>query len=135
MTVLQHRAEALQAIHGEIERLGARLIAISPQMEKYNDTITREKKLTFTIVSDVHNRIAEQLGITFTLPEKLQEIYDNFKINLPRYNGDDSWTLPMPTRLIVDTSLTIRYIQTDPDYTVRPEPADTLEALKNIVKA
>jgi peroxiredoxin len=103
-------------------------------MEKYNDTITKEKKLTFTIVSDMHNRIAEQLGIKFTLPEKLQEIYDNFKINLPQYNGDDSWTLPMPTRLIVDTSLTIRYIQTDPDYTVRPEPADTLEALKNIVK-
>ena len=103
-------------------------------MEKYNDTITREKELTFTIVSDMHNRIAEQLGIKFTLPEKLQGIYDNFKINLPQYNGDDSWTLPMPTRLIVDTSLTIRYIQTDPDYTVRPEPVHTLEALKNIVK-
>ena len=103
-------------------------------MEKYNDTIIREKKLTFTIASDMHNRIAEQLGIKFTLPEKLQEIYDNFKINLPRYNGDDSWTLPMPTRLIVDTSLTIRYIQTDPDYTVRPEPVHTLEALKNILR-
>jgi len=102
-------------------------------MEKYNDTITGEKKLTFTIASDMHNRIAEQLGIKFTLPEKLQEIYDNFKINLPRYNGDDSWTLPMPTRLIVDTSLTIRYIQTDPDYTIRPEPVHTLEALKNIL--
>jgi peroxiredoxin len=103
-------------------------------MEKYNDTVTKQKKLTFTIVSDTHNNIAERLGIKFTLPEKLQRIYADFKINLPHYNGDDSWTLPMPTRLIVDTSLTIRYIQTDPDYTVRPEPLHTLEALKNIVQ-
>ena len=109
-------------------------MAISPQMEEYNDTITKQKKLTFAIVSDMHNKIAEQLGIKFTLPEGLQGIYDNFKINLPTYNGDDSWTLPMPTRLIVDTSMRIRYIQTDPDYTVRPEPLHTLEALKQIVK-
>ena len=40
----------------------------------------------------------------------------------------------MPTRLIVDTSMKIRYIQTDPDYTVRPEPLHTLGALKQIVK-
>jgi peroxiredoxin len=103
-------------------------------MEEYNDTITKEKKLTFTIVSDAHNNSAERLGIKFTLPEELQGIYDNFTINLPTYNGDDSWTLPMPTRLIVDTSMKIRYIQTDPDYTVRPEPLHTLAALKQIVK-
>jgi len=102
-------------------------------MEEYNDTITKQKKLTFTIVSDAHNTIAERLGIKFTLPEELQKVYDDFKINLPTYNGDDSWTLPMPTRLIVDRSLTIRYIQTDPDYTVRPEPQHTLEALKDMV--
>jgi len=103
-------------------------------VEEYNDTIKKQKKLTFTIVSDMHNKIAERLGIKFTLPEELQKIYADFKINLPKYNGDDSWTLPMPTRLIVDTSLTIRYIQADPDYTVRPEPLHTLEALKNIIK-
>ena len=43
-------------------------MAISPQMEEYNDTITKQKKLTFAIVSDMHNKIAEQLGIKFTLP-------------------------------------------------------------------
>ena len=103
-------------------------------MEEYNETIIKQKKLTFNIISDLHNKIAERLGIKFTLPKELQKIYTDFKINLPKYNGDDSWTLPMPTRLIVDTSLKIRYMQTDPDYTIRPEPSHTLEALKDIVK-
>lgn len=102
-------------------------------MEEHNDSIKKQKKLTFDIVSDRHNRIAEQLGIKCTLPKELQKIYADFDINLPKYNGDDSWTLPIPTRLIVDRSLKIRYIQADPDYTIRPEPLQTLEALKHII--
>ena len=101
-------------------------------MEEYNDTITKQKKLTFAIVSDMHNKIAEQLGIKFTLPEGLQGIYDNFKINLPTYNGDDSWTLPMPARLIIARDGTIAYAEINPDYTERPEPEDTLAFLKEI---
>jgi peroxiredoxin len=102
-------------------------------MEEYNEVIKKQKNLTFDIVSDRHNKIAEQLGIKHTLPQELQKIYADFGINLPGYNGDDSWALPMPTRLIVDGSLKIRYIQADPDYTIRPEPLHTLEALKHVI--
>ena len=36
----------------------------------------------------------------------------------------------MPARLIVDRDGVIRYADINPDYTVRPEPEETLEALK-----
>lgn len=36
----------------------------------------------------------------------------------------------MPARLIVDRDGIIRYADINPDYTVRPEPEETLEALK-----
>ena len=45
-------------------------------------------------------------------------------------NGDDSWTLPMPARFIIDHSAIIRYTQVDPDYTVHPDPGHTIEALR-----
>ena len=83
----------------------AGLIAISPQMEKYNDTIVKQKKLTFTIVSDAHNNIAEQLGIKFTLAEQLQGIYDGFKINLPRYINNDFTGVLFVVRMFVITQL------------------------------
>lgn len=77
--------------------------------------------------------MAERYGIRFKLPDDLIKVYRQFKINLDEYNGDDSWTLPMPARLIIDSDGVIRYAEINPDYTVRPEPDDTIAALKKIV--
>jgi hypothetical protein len=38
----------------------------------------------------------------------------------------------MPARLIVDQEEIIRYADINPDYTRRPEPEETLEALRRI---
>ena len=46
------------------------------------------------------------------------------------FTGDTSWTLPMPARFIIDRDGVIRYAQADPDYTTRPEPGETVAALK-----
>jgi peroxiredoxin len=63
----------------------------------------------------------------------LKELYLQFKIDLEKHNGDASWTLPMPARYIVDQDTVIRYGEVDPDYTVRPEPAATVAALKEML--
>ena len=47
-------------------------------------------------------------------------------------NGDDSWTLPIPARIIIDQQGVIRSMDADPDYTVRTDPQKTLEILKQI---
>ena len=85
------------------------------------------------ILSDPGNEVAHQYGVRFTLSKELQDLYLKFGINLPENNGDDSWTLPMPTRLIIDQDGIIRYAEVNPDYTVRPDPEETIEALKEIV--
>jgi peroxiredoxin len=61
-------------------------------------------------------------------------VYEGFGIRLDEYNGDTSWTLPMPTRLIIDRDGIIRDAEVNPDYTVRPDPEDTIEALEKIIK-
>ena len=125
--------EALAEKVSEIEKLGASLVLIAPQLEAHNLTIKEEKKLEADILSDPGNEVAERFGIRFTLPSDLKGIYQQFKINLDEYNGDDSWTLPMPTRLIIDKDGVIRYAEMDPDYTVRPDPEETIAALEEIV--
>ena len=45
-------------------------------------------------------------------------------------HGDDSWTLPMPARFVIDRQGIMRWRDVDPDYTTRPEPADTVAALR-----
>jgi len=37
---------------------------------------------------------------------------------------------PIPARFVIDRQGIIRMAESDPDYTTRPEPADTLEAVR-----
>ena len=89
--------------------------------------------MTFEILSDPGNQVAQSYGLKFQLPEDLREVYLKFHIDLPKYNGDDSWTLPLPTTLIIDHNGIIRHGAINADYTVRPDPEETLASLKKIV--
>ena len=50
-------------------------------------------------------------------------------MDLAQFNGEESWTLPMPARYVIDRDGTIVYTDVNPDYTRRPEPSDVLAAL------
>lgn len=71
------------------------------------------------------------MGLVFSLPADLREIYRSFGIDLAEHDGDESWELPIPARIVVGGDGLIRGIDADPDYTVRPEPDATLEILRN----
>ena len=91
-----------------------------------------QKQFTFNLLSDPGNQVAKAYGLTFSLPEDLKKVYLQFGIDLPKHNGDDSWTLPLPARYIIDRSGIVRYAEVEADYTVRPEPEDTIAALKEL---
>lgn len=99
-------------------------------MPEFGRTIVDKHRLRFDILSDPGNRYAAALGLRFTLPADLRAVYSSFGIDLPACNGDDSWTLPMPGRLVVDRAGVVRAVDVDPDYTVRPEPSVTLDLVK-----
>lgn len=89
--------------------------------------------MAFEILSDPGNEVAQHYGLRFRLPEDLKEIYQKFDIDLEKYNGDSSWTLPLPARFIIDQEGIIQYAAINADYTVRPEPEETVAELKNII--
>jgi peroxiredoxin len=102
-------------------------------LQSFNREFREEKNLNFEILSDPGNEVAQRYGLKYQLPEDLREVYINFDIDLPKYNGDDSWTLPLPARLIIDQDGSIIYADINADYTVRPDPEETIAALEDIV--
>lgn len=122
----------MQAELGELDNLGATMVALTPQLPEHNQTMTDKNALNFHLLSDPGNAYAAELGLRFELPEDVKEIYGGFGIDLPKYNGDDSWSLPVPARLVVDTTGVIRAADVDVDYTRRPEPSKTVADLKAI---
>lgn len=109
-------------------------MAISPQLPEHNRELIRTRHLTFEILSDRGNLIATKFGLTFALPDYLRKLYATFPLDLEKFNGDASWTIPMPARFLIDREGMIRMAESDPDYTTRPEPQDTLDALRALTR-
>jgi peroxiredoxin len=84
----------------------------------------------YQLLLDRGNEVAGRFRLAFALPEELREVYRKFGIDLAQANGDDSWTLPMPARYVVDRRGVVRAADVHPDYTRRTEPAETLAALR-----
>lgn len=92
----------------------------------------QEKNLHFEMLSDPGNTVAESYCLAHQLPKELQQVYMQFDLNIPKYNDDDSWALPLTARFIIDQEQTIRYAEISADHTIRPEPEDTLNVLNTI---
>ncbi|TPM24602.1 peroxiredoxin-like family protein [Mesorhizobium sp. B2-3-5] len=122
--------QALQEALPEFQKLSASLVAISPQTAPNSRKSTRQNNLTFPILSDEKGKVGEAFGLKFKLPDYLVDLYKNLKNDLPSFNDDPEWTLPMPARYVIGQDGTILYAEVNPDYTRRPEPEDMLPALK-----
>ncbi|AOB30363.1 alkyl hydroperoxide reductase [Bordetella sp. H567] len=122
--------QALQAALPSFQELGASLVAISPQTAPNSRKSTRQNNLTFPILSDVKGEVGASFGLKFKLPDYLVALYQGLKNDLPRFNDDPEWTLPMPARYVIAQDGTIVYAEVNPDYTRRPEPEEMLPALR-----
>jgi peroxiredoxin len=122
--------QALQEALPAFRSVGAQLVAISPQNAVNSRKSTRTNGLDFPILSDPGNKTAAAFGLRFALPDYLVDLYKSLKNDLPAFNGDASWMLPMPGRFVIGQDGIIRYAEVNPDYTHRPEPADMLPALR-----
>ena len=122
--------QALETSLTAFKEYGASLVAISPQNAVNSRKSIRTNNLSFPILIDTHNDLADAFGIRFELPGYLVDLYKALKNDLPAFNGDGSWTLPMPARYVIGQDGTILYAEVNPDYTHRPEPEDMLPVLR-----
>jgi peroxiredoxin len=108
---------------------GASLVAISPETPDHSLSTVEKNALTFDVLSDSGNRVAQSYGIAYALSRELRELYSKFGHPLPNINGDDSWTLPIPATFVIDAQQRITLAFVDAEYRNRLEPDAILAAL------
>jgi peroxiredoxin len=126
--------EALQEIHPQVTALGAQIVVLTPELERYTRAMHRKLNLAFDILTDLHQHVAEQFRLVFTLPDYLRDLYTSFGVTLDHFNDEPGFRLPLPARYVIDTQGIIRAADVNADYTIRPEPAETLEHLRTLPK-
>ncbi|MGG1617940.1 peroxiredoxin-like family protein [Paenibacillus sp. NRS-1782] len=124
--------QAYQRIIDGITSAHAQLIAISPQTPKYSTIVQQKNELSFPVLSDLHNQIAEKYNLKFKLPEYAHGIYRTLDIPLDSFNGDNVWELPVPATYVIDKEGIIRAGYADADYKKRMEPSEVLHVLHSL---
>jgi len=122
--------EALQGINSEVRALGAQIVVLTPELEPYTRALHKKLKLTFDMLTDLHLKTAEQFCLVFTLPDYLRDLYKSFGNALDRFHDEPEYRLPRPARYVVDKQGIIRAADVNADYTIRPEPSETLRQLR-----
>jgi len=112
--------------------LGAQIVVITPELERYTRAMHKKLNLTFDILTDLHLKIAEQFRLVFTFPDYLSDLYKAFGSTLDRFNDESEYRLPIPARYVIDKQGIIRAADVNADYTIRPEPSETLRQLRRL---
>jgi peroxiredoxin len=124
--------DALKEALPQITAAGGTLVVVSPQVQRTTREPEDQAPLPLEHLHDRGNQVAKRYGLAFQLPEDLRAVYRSFGLDLAKAHGDESWTLPMPARFVIDRSGVIRSADVDPDYTVRTEPSETVAVLKSL---
>ncbi|MGB8397980.1 peroxiredoxin-like family protein [Bradyrhizobium sp.] len=116
----------------EIEALGAKLVAVTPETPDNTLSAAEKNDLSFPVLSDVKGRLADALGIRFELSPAIQALYQKFGHDLPARNGDDRWSLPLPATFVVENGGVIAFAYVDPDYRKRLDPGVAIDVLRKL---
>lgn len=123
-------AIGMAGVEQEIARLGGQLVAIVPERRKYTAALKSEAAASFPFLTDMDNGYALSLNLAIWVGAEMESMIGGAGWDLPSYQGNASWFLPIPATFIVGTDgiITARYL--DPDYRQRMEIDDLLAAIE-----
>src|SRR5215469_4512565 len=121
--------ETWRDLYGRLREIGALLVAIGPQTERQSDFMVGHHGLPFPVLSDPGNKIAEQFGLAYAIPEYHRSYYRSILVNIPFMNGDESWRLPLPATYVIGKDRKVLFAEAHADFRVRPEPEEVLGAV------
>ncbi|MBI5060566.1 AhpC/TSA family protein [candidate division KSB1 bacterium] len=121
----------LQVALPEIQKAGGTLVAVSPEIPDSSLSTLEKHALQFEVLSDAGNAVGRAYGIIYKIPSSIVDQYRG-RLDIPAYNHDKSWELPLAATYIIDRNRIIRWAFVDADYRRRAQPSDIVAELKNL---
>jgi peroxiredoxin len=118
------------AIQEEIFAAGGQLVAIVPEEAEFSRQMKADSKARFPFLTDIANGYALSLNLAIWVGLEMEAMMTRAGIELPRYQGNSAWFLPLPSTFVVNSDGTIAARYVDPDHRQRMEIDDMLAALR-----
>ena len=122
---------ALAEAQGEIEAEGAQIAAIMPDQQHFTAELKAESDAPFPILTDIDNGYAMSLNLAFWVGAEMQQLMTSAGWDVSRFQGSNTWLLPIPATFVVGTDGEVKARFIDPDYRKRAAVEDLIGALRN----
>jgi peroxiredoxin len=121
---------ALVRVHGEIVETGGQVVAIMPDRQLFAAQFKHDAASPFPVLTDIDNGYALSLNLAIWLGSDLERLLSSFGRSLPEYQGNDTWTLPIPATFVVGRDGIVRARFVDPDFRRRMAVGELIAALR-----
>ncbi len=119
----------------ELNAMGGRLIALTPDAPNHVSEMLTEHDLGFTVLSDADAQAAKALRINFLVDAETRRRYLGYGINLEESNASGLWQLPHPGTFILSQDGTVLYANTSADYrNGRADPDEVIAAYRDVAR-
>jgi len=122
--------KALAQAQTEIERNGGQIVAIMPDRQQFAESFKTESQARFPILTDLDNGYALSLNLVIWVGSEMERMIASAGRDIPNYQGNTSWMLPIPATFVVGTDARIKVRFVDPDYRKRMAVETLLTALR-----
>lgn len=121
----------LSEVQDAILSEGASIVAIVPEREHFAASLKADAGLRYPVLSDMDNGYALSINLAIWVGAELRDLMANSGRDLPSYQGNEAWILPIPATFVVAQNgrVVARFI--DPDYRKRMAVEDLLSALRS----
>jgi peroxiredoxin len=117
-------------IQDEIFASGAGIVAIVPERARFARMLKTTANARFPFLTDAANGYALSLNLAIWVGLEMEGVMTEAGIDLPRYQGNSAWFLPIPATFIIRTDGTVAARYVDPDHRQRMDLDDLLAAVK-----
>lgn len=129
----QHLAD-LAKLLPDLQELGFRVLAISPDRPSELQKTVAKNNLTYTLLSDKSGALTRAFGLAYQVDADTLTALKGHGVDLEAVSGNGRHELPVPAVYLINAKGTITFAHSNPDYKVRL-PADELLAAARKVAA
>jgi peroxiredoxin len=124
---------ALARAQQDLRDAGSQIVVIMPEVAEFAVAFKVEAGASFPVLSDLDNAYALDLNLAIWVGAEMETMIAAAGFDVPRYQGNPAWMVPIPATFVVGTDGVIRARFVDADYRRRVEIGDLLGALRAAV--
>jgi peroxiredoxin len=121
---------ALAKAQKEIAAENGQIIAVMPDRQQFAAEFKSEANASFSILTDLDNGYALSLNLVIWLGEEMVRLISATGLDIQKYQGNDSWMVPIPATFVVGRDGRVKARFVDPDYRKCMAIEDLISALR-----